>query len=32
MIPSYGESLIDNADLSRRVRADTARVLNLEYV
>src|SRR5262249_2965690 len=32
MIPSYGESLIDNATLSRLVRADTARVLNLEYV
>jgi malate dehydrogenase (quinone) len=32
IIPSYGESLIDDADLSRRVRAETARVLHLEYV
>jgi malate dehydrogenase (quinone) len=32
MIPSYGESLIDNADLVRRVRADTAAVLRLENV
>jgi malate dehydrogenase (quinone) len=32
MIPSYGESLIQDADLSRRVRAETARVLHLEYV
>jgi malate dehydrogenase (quinone) len=32
IIPSYGESLIDDADLSRRIRAETARVLHLEYV
>jgi malate dehydrogenase (quinone) len=32
MIPSYGESLIDDADLTRRVRAETARVLHLEYI
>jgi malate dehydrogenase (quinone) len=32
MIPSYGVSLIDNADLLRRVRADTAAVLRLENV
>ena len=32
MIRSYGESLIDNADLVRRVRADTAAVLRLENV
>ena len=29
MIPSYGESLIENAELSRRVRAETADVLHL---
>jgi malate dehydrogenase (quinone) len=32
MIPSYGESLIEDAALSRRVRADTAAVLHLENV
>jgi malate dehydrogenase (quinone) len=32
MIPSYGESLIDDHDLLRRVRADTAAVLRLENV
>src|SRR6516165_5343602 len=32
MIPSYGESLIADAALSRRVRADTAAVLRLEDV
>jgi malate dehydrogenase (quinone) len=32
MMPSYGESLINNADLLRRVRADTAAVLRLENV
>jgi hypothetical protein len=32
IIPSYGEFLIEDADLSRRVRAKTARVLHLEYV
>jgi len=29
MIPSYGESLITNAELCRNIRADTASVLNL---
>src|SRR5262249_52789850 len=29
MIPSYGESLITNSDLCKRVRAETASVLNL---
>lgn len=29
MIPSYGHSLIDDADLCRKVRAETAAVLNL---
>ncbi|MGZ5904093.1 MAG: malate:quinone oxidoreductase, partial [Reyranella sp.] len=32
MIPSYGESLIENADLCRRVRADTAAVLKLHNI
>jgi malate dehydrogenase (quinone) len=32
IIPSYGESLIDNAELCRRVRADTAAVLHLQNV
>jgi malate dehydrogenase (quinone) len=32
MIPSYGESLIDNAELCRRVRAETAAVLYLQNV
>jgi malate dehydrogenase (quinone) len=32
MIPSYGESLIDDADLCRRVRAETAEVLHLHNV
>jgi malate dehydrogenase (quinone) len=32
MIPSYGESLIDNATLQRRIRAETAAVLHLENV
>ena len=32
MIPSYGESLIDDAALSRRIRANTAAVLHLENV
>jgi malate dehydrogenase (quinone) len=32
IIPSYGEPLIDDADLTRRIRPETARVLNLEYV
>ncbi len=29
MIPSYGESLIDNADLLRRVRSSTAEILHI---
>ena len=29
MIPSYGQSLIDDAELCRRVRAETAAVLNI---
>jgi hypothetical protein len=29
MIPSYGESLIDDGALTRRVRAETAEVLHL---
>jgi malate dehydrogenase (quinone) len=29
MIPSYGESLITNTDLCKRVRADTANILNI---
>ncbi len=32
IIPSYGESLIEDAQLSRRVRAETATVLHLENV
>ena len=32
MIPSYGESLIEDAALSRRIRADTAAELHLENV
>jgi malate dehydrogenase (quinone) len=32
MIPSYGESLIENAELCRKVRADTAAVLHLHNV
>jgi malate dehydrogenase (quinone) len=32
MIPSYGESLIDDAQLCRRVRAETAEVLGLHNV
>jgi malate dehydrogenase (quinone) len=32
IIPSYGVSLIDDADLTRKVRADTAKALNLETV
>jgi malate dehydrogenase (quinone) len=30
MIPSYGRSLIDDAELCSKVRADTAAVLNLQ--
>jgi malate dehydrogenase (quinone) len=32
IIPSYGVSLLEDADLCRRVRADTAAVLNVENV
>ena len=32
IIPSYGESLIADAALTRRIRADTAAVLHLENV
>jgi malate dehydrogenase (quinone) len=32
MIPSYGESLIDDAALCRRVRAETAKVLGLQNI
>jgi malate dehydrogenase (quinone) len=32
MIPYYGQSLIENADLCRRVRAETAAVLHLENI
>src|SRR6201993_1675718 len=32
MIPSYGQSLIDNPDLCRRVRAETAAVLNINNI
>jgi malate dehydrogenase (quinone) len=32
MIPSYGQSLIDNPDLCRRVRAETASVLNINNI
>jgi malate dehydrogenase (quinone) len=32
IIPSYGQSLIDDAALQRRIRAETAAVLKLENV
>jgi hypothetical protein len=32
MIPSYGRSLIDDVELCRTVRADTASVLKLQNV
>src|ERR1700747_1401332 len=32
MIPSYGQSLIDNPDLCQRVRATTAAVLNINNI
>jgi malate dehydrogenase (quinone) len=32
MIPSYGESLIANPALSRRVRAETAAILNINNI
>jgi malate dehydrogenase (quinone) len=32
MIPSYGQSLIDNPELCRRVRAETAAVLNINDI
>jgi malate dehydrogenase (quinone) len=32
LIPSYGQSLAENPDLSRRVRAETAAVLNIQNI
>jgi malate dehydrogenase (quinone) len=32
IIPSYGVSLIEDADFTRRVRADTAAALNIENI
>jgi malate dehydrogenase (quinone) len=32
IIPSYGISLIDDADFLRRIRADTAAVLKVENI
>jgi malate dehydrogenase (quinone) len=32
MIPSYGQSLIENPELAQRVRAETAAVLNLNNI
>lgn len=32
MIPSYGQSLIEDAELCRKVRSDTASILNLQDV
>jgi len=32
MIPSYGQSLIENAGLAQQVRAETAEVLNLDNI
>jgi hypothetical protein len=32
MIPSYGQSLIENPALAERVRAETAAVLNINNV
>jgi malate dehydrogenase (quinone) len=32
IVPSYGESLIDNVDRCRRVRAETAAVLGLQNI
>ena len=32
MIPSYGESLIDDAALTRRIRAETAEILHLRNI
>jgi malate dehydrogenase (quinone) len=32
MIPSYGHSLIDDAELTRTIRHETARVLRVEDV
>jgi malate dehydrogenase (quinone) len=32
MIPSYGQSLIDNPDLTRRMRAETAAILNINNI
>jgi hypothetical protein len=32
MIPSYGQSLIDNPDLTERVRAETAAILKINDI
>lgn len=32
LIPSYGESLIENADLCQKIRAETASVLGLKHI
>jgi malate dehydrogenase (quinone) len=32
LIPSYGVSLIDDADFTRKIRAETARVLKVDDV
>jgi malate dehydrogenase (quinone) len=32
MIPSYGQSLVENAALCRQVRAETAAVLNINNI
>jgi malate dehydrogenase (quinone) len=32
MIPTYGQSLIDNPDLCQRVRAETAEILNINNI
>jgi malate dehydrogenase (quinone) len=32
MIPSYGQSLIDNPALTERVRAETAAILNINNI
>jgi malate dehydrogenase (quinone) len=32
MIPSYGQSLVDNAALCRQVRADTAAILKINDI
>jgi malate dehydrogenase (quinone) len=32
MIPSYGQSLIENAELCQRTRAETAAALNIDNI